>query len=243
MRTEIPDSFDSTRLAFNLINSIDLSATEARIRDYQEQNATDIAEKAARQISDRAFALAQEEEERQERQRTIKKAHAEAEELERKMESLKKQAFDSIARGKDGQVFYKEMEQIRKNGMTENSIAAGTRKKAKRLVDNVQHLPTSPSYSGPFVPTPFAYKPSRVEKLARPDLTGLPTIQEMGTNTISGLENPRYNDIESIDRQLAAHEKLVRVRAGGFDLREVWERDLRLSLEALLIPPLGRFDA
>lgn len=207
--------------------------------DYQEKNADFIAQKAARQASDRTSAMAREEAARKERQLAAKQAQEEEDELLRRMETLKQQAFESIARGENGSEYYKEMEKLRAGAEEQSAANHRLRKKAARSgtqTDTTQHTPTSPSYAGPFVPLPFAYLPSQAERHLRPDLSKIPTLQEMGTLSSEGVETPRYKDIDYIDRQLRAHETLARVRAGGFDIREVWERDLRSGLEGLLVP-------
>ena len=229
----------SASTAAHLINSTELAETERRIIDYQEQNADFIAKKAARQASDRTSAMAREEAARKERQLAAKQAQEEEEVLLRRMETLKQQAFESIARGETGSEFYKEMEKLRAGAEEQSAANHRLRKKAARSgiqADTTQHAPTSPSYTGPFVPLPFSYLPSQAERHQRPDLSAIPTLHEMGTVTAEGVEAPRYRDIDYIDRQLKAHETLSRVRAGGFDIREVWERDLRSGLEGLLVP-------
>jgi hypothetical protein len=219
-----------------------LAETERRILAYQDENADFIAKKAARQASDRTSALAKEEIARKERQLAAKQAQEEEEEMQRRMDTLKKQAFDSIARGESGSKYYKEMELIRAGAEEQNAAGHRLRKKAARTRtsnDTTVHTPNSPSYSGPFIPLPFAYQPTSTERRHRPDLTSIPLISDMGMLTEDGMANPRYSDIEYVSKQLEAHQSLTRIRAGGFDLREVWERDLRSGLEALLIPPMS----
>jgi hypothetical protein len=230
---------NSTPAAAHLINNTELAETERRILEYQEQNADFIAQKAARQASDRTSAMAREEAARKERQLAAKQAQEEEEELLRRMETLKQQAFESIARGETGTEYYKEMEKLRAGAEEQSAANHRLRKKAARSgtqTDTIQHAPTSPSYAGPFVPLPFSYFPSPAERHLRPDLSAIPTLPEMGTLSSEGVESPRYRDIDYIDRQLKAHETWSRVRAGGFDIREIWDRDLRSALEGLLVP-------
>lgn len=229
---------NSTPAAAHLINNTELAETERRILEYQEQNADFIAQKAARQASDRTSAMAREEAARKERQLAAKQAQEEEEDLLRRMETLKQQAFESIARGETGTEYYKEMEKLRAGAEEQSAANHRLRKKAARSGTQVdtQHAPTSPSYAGPFVPLPFSYFPSPAERHLRPDLSAIPTLPEMGTLSSEGVESPRYRDIDYIDRQLKAHETWSRVRAGGFDIREIWDRDLRSALEGLLVP-------
>lgn len=231
----------ASTLASHLIRNTELAETERRILAYQDENADFIAKKAARQASDRTSALAKEEVARKERQLAAKQAQEEEEEMQRRIETLKKQAFDSIARGESGSEYYKEMEMIRAGAEEQSAASHRLRKKAARTTtnrDTTAHTPNSPSYSGPFIPLPFEYQPSNAERHQRPDLGAIPLLSDMGALTDDGLANPLYSDIEYVSRQLEAHQSLTRIRAGGFDLREVWERDLRGGLEGLLIPPM-----
>jgi hypothetical protein len=235
----------SSLLASHLIRNTELAETERRILAYQDENADFIAQKAARQAFDRTSALAKEEAARKERQLAAKQAQEEDEEMQRRMDQLKKQAFDSIARGESGSAFYKEMEMIRAGAQEQSAANHKLRKKAARTTvnsDTVQHLPTSPSYSGPFIPLPFGYRPSNAERHQRPDLNAIPLMPEMGVLTTDGITEPRYSDIDFVGKQLEVHHSLIRIRAGGFDLREVWDRDLRSGLEGLLLRPLADRD-
>lgn len=217
-------------IAFNLINNVNITETNQKIAAYQLENVGSIAEKAARQANERMKLLEQEEMSNRERNTSARKALEEETEKERQLNELKQQAFDSIARGENGQVYYRRMEQLRQSS-TSSTNDDRRRKRATRLdvSSQSQHLPVSPAYLGPYVPIPFA-------------LNTLPSthpgILLSTTDVGPGADNAKYgyNDVDYIDQQLKIHENLVRVQAGGFNLEQLWHRDLNLALEELFIP-------
>lgn len=240
--------------AFNLLNDIDIPGTEARIQSYQRENAATIQAKATRALTDRQSALAQEESDRLEREANASAAKEEDDKRERKMEELKTAALDDIARGGDGKGFYAEMDKIRADA--ENGAGAAEafrmRKKARKVGqtdgEGKKHLATSPSYAGPYIPLPFSFHHAKDDQIwntiqASVKLAEEQSLEDEPESDIIELDAEeviKYKDPALKELQLKTHGTAQRIRAGGFDIREVWMRDVRLGMEGLLMPSPGR---
>jgi hypothetical protein len=195
-------------LAFNLINDIDRAETERRITEYTTRNASQITTNVnrAREESIRQSALDSE----FRRTRELNALRAREEELREAEEqkNLKQSAFEDIRNGGTGEGEYKRLER-RKAGSAPapiKPVASGAQPRG-----NEHTTPLSPSYAGPYVAFPYSAPPAELVELA-------------------------LHDPPTAEAQRKAHGgDLERVRAGGWVVEEIWERDRRWARESLWV--------
>ncbi|WWC63827.1 CDK-activating kinase assembly factor MAT1 [Kwoniella dejecticola CBS 10117] len=212
-------------LTFNLLNDIDIDKTEKRIQEFQKSNASLIAtnqEKAALEAMSQTEREEVERRAREERMRMVE----EAERIEREEEErAKKDVTEALARGESKRA--REIELNARNAKQARQealfkfIPPALLQSTANPEDEVVHLPTSPSYHGPFVPIPYS------------DPTTLP---QYGWYEMK--EGDYVDGRSGVQFVLDESKNGEKVRGGGWDLRLFWEMEVRCAVEGLGVEPL-----
>ncbi|ORX39285.1 CDK-activating kinase assembly factor MAT1-domain-containing protein [Kockovaella imperatae] len=221
-------------ITFNLLNDIDVEATEARITEFARKNAEIIAANEKK----RALEMINE----GEREEVLRKAKEErarmVAEYDRKeeieSERIQQEVLEAVARGD-----HKLAQDIESRGKREAAVRAEalaaaippsiasllTDPRARSLQasagsngEHTQHQPGSPSYSGRFVAYPYS------------DPSEAPALRWF--NLMDDYVDYRPGVID------AKRNKDGKYRGGGFDLGQFWEMEIRTAVEALGIEPL-----
>lgn len=212
--------------AFNLLNDIDISTTEAKLQAYQNENATLIAtnqHKAAMESLSQSERDEVEKRARAERVRMIE----EAQRVDRaEDERVKAQVVEALTRaGDSGKAAAQEIqERAAKAKMARAAaLSAAVPPSLAALyraadVDETPHSPNSPSYAGPYVPIPY-------DDPDAADWAGWYTLKDDYSDGRAGVV-------------WAKEDRENRVRGGGWDLKLFWEMEVRSALEALSLEPL-----
>ncbi|KAL1409045.1 TFIIH/NER complex subunit [Vanrija albida] len=222
-RKEYDDYLEDVEdMTFNLLNDIDVAATEARIAAYARDNASLIATNQHKAAME---SLSQNEREdierraRAERMRMIE----EAERVEAAEEArARSAAVEAISRGssEDANAImskYHSAKEARAAALAATvppSLAALYGSKE----DDTEHSPTSPSYAGPYVPIPYS-DPDKA------DYTHWYDAKDSYADGRSGVI-------------WAKEDREGKVRGGGWDLQLFWEMEIRSAVESLSIEPL-----
>jgi len=210
-------------LTFNLLNDIDIPKTEARIAEFQKQNAQSIA---ANQAKAALEALSQQERDevekraREERMRMVE----EAERVDREEEErARSEIVEALARGDE-----ERANEIRVRADRDKAARAEALDKA--IPPSLSNLhandttspesqdPLSASYTGPFVPIPYS----------DPTKAAWTTWYTRKEDYVDGRQGVLF----------VKEDKEGRVRGGGFDLGLFWEMEVRSAVEGLAIEPL-----
>ena len=215
--SESPQSHWAIRIsdtlsAYNLINDIDRAETEKRITDYTNSNASQISNNInrAREESIRQSAL--DSELRRTRELNAQRAREEEEREAQEREAGKQSALEDIRNGGTGESAYKRLER-RKAGSAPTPIPTKPVVTSHEYRGKEDTTPMSPLYAGPYVPFPF-FAPSPSLKLPA-----------------GGLHDP-----PTYEAQRKAHgPDAERIRAGGWVVEEIWERDRRWARESLWV--------
>jgi CDK-activating kinase assembly factor MAT1 len=88
----------------------------------------------------------------------------------------------------------------------------------EQVMEYTAHVPTSPSYEGPYVPLPYSQP-----KGVLGDVTGSIITTTNG-----------YVDVDPMAKSIKADGE-GKYRAGGFFLEDVWKREIGLALDSLCI--------
>lgn len=208
----LTDAKLTSHAAYNLINDIDRAETERRITEYTNSNASQISINVnrAREESIRQSAL--DSELRRTREMNALRAREEEEREAREREAGKESALEDIRNGGTGEGAYKRLER-RKAGSAPAPVPVKVVVAQDQPKGKEDTTPGSPLYAGPYVPFPFsAPSPS-----PQPPSIGL-------------------HDPPTFDAQRRAHgPDAERIRAGGWVVEEIWERDRRWARESLWV--------
>ncbi|WWC72909.1 CDK-activating kinase assembly factor MAT1 [Kwoniella pini CBS 10737] len=212
-------------LTFNLLNDIEIDKTEKRIQEFQKSNARLIAtnqEKAALEAMSQTEREEIERRAREERMRMVE----EAERIEREEEErVKKEVTEALARGETKQAREIEFKarnakQLRQEALFKFIPPALIQSELDKQ-DEIIHLPTSPSYNGPFVPIPYS----------NPETLPQYKWYEMK-------ESDYVDGRSGVQFVLDDNKNGDKVRGGGWDLNLFWEMEIRSAVEALGVEPL-----
>ncbi|BEI85926.1 hypothetical protein CcaverHIS002_0602130 [Cutaneotrichosporon cavernicola] len=209
-------------ITFNLLNEVDVSATEAKIAAYQNENASLITtnkHKAAMESMSAAERDEVEKRARAERARMIE----EAERVERaEDERVKAEIVDALSRQEGGEALAKEIRgrHARAKSARAAALAAAVPPSLALLAkdEGPAHSPNSPAYAGPYVPIPYN----------DPDTAPWAEWYNLRDEYADG----RAGVVK------AREDKEKTYRAGGWDVREYWELEVRCAIESLCIEPL-----
>ncbi len=229
------DGFERECIAYNIINNVDRAETEQKIREWQNENASAIAINASRQADESALERELALEEQEDKARRAQLALAEDVETEKLIEQYKKEMLEDIARGGDGGEARKKLSSVR-DGMgeiqglmkiKEKESAAGVSRKIATMAK--KHAPTSPNYSGPYIPLPWVHEADMIKT----EFGGLNWAEALNGQDEAG--KAKLQDPESWKVSLTMHGDSNRVKAGGFRMEEVWKRQIALAQDSLLI--------
>ncbi|KAJ9122650.1 hypothetical protein QFC24_004078 [Naganishia onofrii] len=199
---------------FNLINDIDRADTERRIREYTSQNTQQITSNASRAREQSARQRAADQDTRRTRELNAQRAREEEALGEAERQGLKARAWEEIAKGGTGEGAYERLKRL-KAGSAMPSVPTKALPLPTVSLGKENTSPLSPSYAGPYVPYPFS-RPSPLD------------IQLSGTHEV--------HDPPTFEAQRRAHgTDTGRVRAGGWVVDELWERDCRIASESLWV--------
>ncbi|KAK4689893.1 CDK-activating kinase assembly factor MAT1, partial [Tremellales sp. Uapishka_1] len=211
-------------LTFNLLNDIDLPATEARIAEFARENKDLIAsnlEKSAMEMMSQRERDEIDKRAREERRQMVEDAERiEKEEEERvKREVLQALAQDS-KKTADEIVARASLAKAARvaalaTAVPPSLMALYNALPASSTADEAIHTPLSPSYTGPFVPIPYS----------DPDQGKWYELKE---DYVDGRANVLW----------VKDDKEGKVRGGAWDISEFWEGELRRATEGLGIEPL-----
>lgn len=176
-------------------------------------------------------------EESAERKRKTDLALQEDLESESLIEKYKKEMLDETVRGGDGKKWMKMIENVRKGkGEIEEVMKGKTQEEEmkRRKISGVKkkHLPGSPNYAGIHVPLPFTSFDGGVIQV---EYNGMDWTSDIRIGGDDDGEGKKYVDREGEEVIRRAHQDVMRSRAGGYRLDEVWKRDLGLAQDSLLI--------
>ncbi|GMK58303.1 hypothetical protein CspeluHIS016_0503350 [Cutaneotrichosporon spelunceum] len=213
---------DVEEMTFNLLNDTDVPETEARIAAYQNENASLITTNKHKAAMESMSAAEREEVEkraRAERARMIE----DAERVERaEDERVKAEIVDALSRQEGGEAFAKEIrvKHARAKAARAAALAAAVPPSLALLAkdEGPAHSPNSPAYAGPYVPIPYD----------DPDTAPWASWYGLREEYADG----RAGVVK------AREDKEKAYRAGGWDVREYWELEVRSAIESLCIEPL-----
>ncbi|CAK9779453.1 CDK-activating kinase assembly factor [Cutaneotrichosporon oleaginosum] len=213
---------DVEDMTFNLLNDIDVAETEARIAAYQSENASLITKNKHKAAMESMSASERDEVEKRakaERARMIE----EAERVERAAdEKAKAEIVDALSRQEGGEALAQEIRQRHAKAKADRAaaLAAAVPPSLALLAkdDGPVHSPNSPAYAGPYVPIPY----NDPDKAPWAEWYVLKDAYADGR---AGVVKARED-----------RDKIY--RAGGWDVREYWEYEVRCAIESLCIEPL-----
>ncbi|KAF8315545.1 CDK-activating kinase assembly factor MAT1-domain-containing protein [Cantharellus anzutake] len=205
-------------ITFNLINGIDTQKTEERIAAFRAQNATIIELNIQRDEREAAMVRVEEERLKKEQADRAEEARLEEEEERKEREKRERDIIDGlqqsnasaskiIARTRAEAAKRAKVANVQAVQQTSAATAATAAQRIRSNVKDIPHVPfTDPYYSetGQGVWGKFTLK----EKYVDPGTDGI--LRDVGI--IGG------NEV---------------AKAGGYDVREVWERAVRMSIEGL----------
>ncbi|KAJ9117043.1 hypothetical protein QFC22_004702 [Naganishia vaughanmartiniae] len=217
------DDFDSEReyndylemvedITFNLINNIDRPETESRITEYTNANSSQITSNASRAREATARQRAADLEAKRTRTLNVQRAREEEALGEAEREGLKARAWEEIAKGGTGEGAYARLKRL-KAGSIPSVVPSKALPASTLSLGKENTSPLSPSYAGPYVPYPFS-QPSDIQIPKSTELHDPPTFE--GQRRAHGTDTGR-------------------VRAGGWVVEELWERDWQVAAESLWV--------
>ncbi|TIA76250.1 hypothetical protein E3P91_00097 [Wallemia ichthyophaga] len=193
-------------ITYNLINNIDISNTEAKIRSHQAKNASSIISNSAREVADAEAVKAEEERERKEREARAKEARRE---LEQEM----------IEKDQDKEVLLRELEHSSKSAgkvMAQQKSKALKRSSA-RTTNQLKPVSIPTNTFPPDNPMPFMT-----------DDVWDPLYDEDAYDDYSGLYKLApsvYADGFKGAESVVGGDEIA--RAGGWTREQAWERAIR----------------
>jgi CDK-activating kinase assembly factor MAT1 len=204
------------------LNDIDVPETEARIAAYQSENAALITKNKHKAAVESMSASEREEVEKRakaERARMIE----EAERVERaEDERVKAEIVDALSRQEGGEALAKELRErhAKAKAARQAALAAAVPPSLAQLAkdEGPAHSPNSPAYAGPYVPIPYN----------DPDTAPWAEWYSLSDEYADG----RAGVVK------AREDRNKIYRAGGWDVREYWELEVRCAIESLCIEPL-----
>jgi hypothetical protein len=199
-------------VAYNLINDIDRAETEKRIQEHTNSNASQISTNVNRAKEESIRQSALDSELRRTRELNAQRAREEEEREAQEREAGKQSALEDIRNGGTGEGAYKQLER-RKAGSAPAPVPTKPIVVPEHKMGKENTTPGSPLYAGPYVPFPF----SAPSPNPTPPSTGL-------------------HDPPTFDAQRRAHgPDAERIRAGGWVVEEIWDRDRRWARESLWV--------
>lgn len=217
---------NTNSLAFNLLNDVDVPATEAALSSYTTDNASLIATNQQKKAME---ALSQTERDGVEKRARAERIHMieEAERVDRAEEiRVKAEIVDALARPSGGQELAKEIADraAKAKAARAAALAATVPPSLAALynvkdVDETPHSPNSPSYAGPYVPIPYS----------DPDEAEWSHWYNLKDNYADGRAGVVW----------AKEDREGAVRGGGWDISLFWEMEVRSAVEALSLEPLA----
>ena len=216
---------DGLTSAFNLLNDIDVPATEKRIAEFRKQNAqiiTTNAQRAALEQLSQAEKDDIERRAREERMRMVEEAErVEAMEEERSRAEI----VQALAKGSRETAEAVRLRAAKAKAARAEALAAAVPPSlaalyASMVPDTADEdvSPLSAAYKGPYVPMPFS------------DVDAAPwkAWYELADDYVDGRTGVAY----------IRDDKDGKVRGGGFDLGLFWEMEIRSAVESLGVEPL-----
>ncbi|TXT10736.1 hypothetical protein VHUM_02241 [Vanrija humicola] len=223
-RKEYDDYLEEVEdMTFNLLNDVDVAATEAKIAAYARDNAGLIAtnqHKAAMESLSQSERDDIERRARAERMRMIE----EAERVEAAEEArARSSAVDALSRGGNDDATaimaaYHSAKEARAAALAATVPPSLAALYSNSQEDDTAHAPTSPSYAGPYVAIPYS-DPEKAE------YTHWYDAKDSYVDGRSGVI-------------WAKEDREGRVRGGAWDLHLFWDMEVRSAVEALSIEPL-----
>ena len=207
--------------AFNLINSVDVAATEARIKSYQTANAALIAQNARLDSTDSSFARANEAKENAERAR--KRQLVEKFEREEEADRLRdEKTFMEKLQGVDDE---KEVERLQRK----------QKREAKEKRDKMGEIPEEwLKLMGPSAPQEVEGEKEAVMDEPLSDLRDWYDYSGMYDLPDEGFELDPWTQFTPAEEEF----RLANV-AGGYRVEEVWDRALRSGVMGLFVKPVA----
>ncbi|WVQ81334.1 CDK-activating kinase assembly factor MAT1 [Cryptococcus sp. DSM 104549] len=207
---------------FNLLNDVDVPATEARISAFVKQNASLIA---ANQEKLRLESMSQKDRDDLERRAREEKMRMiqEAERVEREADERVKEevtnalASGETARAREIELGAREAKRQRAEALFEFVPPSMVLQQADGE-NKVKHSPLSPSYDGPYVAIPYS----------DPDTVPSRSWYELQGDYVDGRPGVIF----------AREDREHKVRGGGWDLELFWEMEIRSAVEGLAVEPL-----
>lgn len=196
--------------------------TEARITAYQTENASLITKnqhKAAMESMSQTERDEVEKRAKAERARMIE----EAERVERaEDERVKTEIVDALSRHQGGEALAKEIRERHAKAKASRAaaLAAAVPPSLASLAkdEGTAHSPNSPAYAGPYVAIPYN----------DPDEAPWARWYDLRDEYADG----RAGVVK------AREDREKKFRAGGWDLNQFWEMEVRCAIESLCIEPL-----
>lgn len=208
--------------AFNLLNDVDVLETEAKITAYQTENASLITKNQHQAAMESMSQTERDEVEKRakaERARMIE----EAERVERaEDERVKAEIVDALSRQVGGEALAKEIRQRHAKAKSARAaaLAAAVPPSLASLSkdEGTAHSPNSPAYAGPYVAIPYN----------DPDKAPWGQWYDLRDEYADG----RAGVVK------AREDREKKFRAGGWDVHQFWEMEIRCAIESLCIEPL-----
>lgn len=237
-------------ITFNLIEGIDVPATEARVTKWQKENQSTIQANADRQKEEHERQKESEAEEKRAREEKVNAAKLEDAELLRQIEEAKREAFDDIADGGDGKEAYARLDRLKAElqEVKHDENAGIPRKSARRypassasaaVPSGAAGNPLSVYYSGPFVPLPYN-DPRKSKGFSLLYLAMDKVVEITGGEDLGPYHDPEYElKIEQTHTLRRAPEEkdvaLRRMAAGGFLMDDLVRRELFEAQDGLFL--------
>ncbi|KAL7421031.1 TFIIH/NER complex subunit [Cryptotrichosporon argae] len=203
-------------ITFNLLNDVDVAATEARIASYEASHASSIASNAARATHETLSQAEQDDVERRaraERRRMVEAAAAVEAAEERR---VRLEVVDALATGgrAAAQAITDRAERAKAARAKALEAAVPPSLVVAPTDDDSVTDPTDPRYVGEYVPLPYADEAWRKWTTATRE-----------TQFVDGRSGVTW----------AKEDRDGKVRAGGWDLPLFWEMEVRAAVEALAV--------
>lgn len=208
-----------TFAAFNLINNIDVTETEARIVKYRAVNAAITARNLQREEADAQALKEQEEMDRKERELRAAQFRKEEEEEFEEKEKGKREIIDKL------ETSQKDARKV----VAKSKANALKRSSAKAAANGAVGMGLGSDYA--------KLLKTRSAKTTIPDEPHVPFQDNCyGYEDLFVLNPDGYNDVFS-DAVRKDREGIM--RAGGYRVEEAWERALRYAVSGLDLRPLS----
>lgn len=242
MQIAVWHSLTKSLSAFNLIEGIDVQATEARILTWQRDNSNVIQANAERQREEHERQRIDEAEQTRLRKQKLHDAKYEDADLLNQIEAAKREIFEDIADGGDGNAAYAKLDRLKAAlSSTQQQPGPGgiPRKSARTNKSAASTNPLSLHYAGPYVPLPYndPRKSKGFQLLYLPydkivTLTGGAIVEDLRDEETK----QRVRQIHSLRRApddlgLAIN----RIAAGGYYLEERRRRELFQAQDGLFL--------